>query len=172
MPILQHGEFTLTESLHCADYVAALAPADRGILPVAPHERARTGLFLEAIGKYIAPFYALLMKQAPEEQAAARAALIAAMQGLAAHFTRLGGPFLLGARVSFGDVMLWPFVERLCVVEHYRGFKLHEVAAGDAALAPFMAWHAAMLALPAVQATAQPVAYFVEGYASYASGKK
>jgi hypothetical protein len=68
--------------------------------------------------------------------------------------------------------MLWPFVERLCVVEHYRGFSLDKEAAADAALAPFVAWRAAMLELPAVQKTAQPPAFFIQGYASYAAGGK
>ena len=162
----------LTESAHCADYVAALAPPEKRLLPATPAERARTGLFVEAIGKYVGPFYALLMKQDAAEQATARAALIAAMHGLAAHLARLGGPFLLGDRVSLGDVLLWPFVERLCVVEHYRAFALEQVAAGDAALVPFMAWRSAMLALPAVAATAQPAAFFIAGYEPYASGKK
>ena len=172
VPVLQHDDFVLTESLHCADYVAALAPADRQLLPAAPHERARTGLFMEAVSKYVPAFYALLMKQDPAEQAAARAALLAAMQSLAAHFARLGGPFVLGQRVSLGDLMLFPFVERLCVLTHYRAFSLEEVAAADASLAPLVSWRDAMLQLPCVKATLQPPAFFVEAYAAYASGKK
>ncbi len=172
VPILQHDAFVLTESLHCADYVAALAPADKQLLPAAPHERARTGLFLEAVGKFVPAFYALLMRQEASEQAAARAALLAAAQGLAAHCARQGGPFLLGKRFSFGDLMLFPFVERLCVVQHYRGFSLDEAAAADASLAPLVAWRDAMLQLPCVQATLQPPAFFVAQYEPYASGKK
>ena len=172
VPVLVHDDFVLTESLHCADYVAALAPADKQLLPAAPHERARTGLFMEAVSKYVPAFYALLMKQDPAEQAAARAALLAAMQSLAAHFARLGGPFVLGQRASLGDLMLFPFVERLCVLTHYRAFSLEEAAAADASLAPLVSWRDAMLQLPCVKATLQPPAFFVEAYAAYASGKK
>ncbi len=60
--------------------------------------------------------------------------------------------------------MLWPFVERFCVVEHYRGFA---VPVDDPAYAGFIRWRAAMAALPAVAATAQGSAFFIEGYASY-----
>lgn len=174
VPILEHpeaagGPLTLTESLHCADYVCALAPAAR-LLPELPHERARTGLFLEGVGKYTGPFYALLMKQTAEEQEAARKALIDACAALSAHLAHLGGPFLLGPRATFGDLMLWPFVERLCILHHYRGFDLDAVAAAAPALAPLVAWRTAMLALPAVKATTMPPEFFIEGYAAYARG--
>jgi glutathione S-transferase len=85
VPVLEDlsSSFILTESLHCADYVAALAPPETRLLPQAPQERARCGLFMEAAAKYIPPFYALMMKQQAEEQATARTALLAAMATLA-----------------------------------------------------------------------------------------
>ena len=57
VPVLEDGPFVLTESLHCADYVAAVA-AERGLpstLPRTPADRARTGLFLELIPRVMNP---------------------------------------------------------------------------------------------------------------------
>ena len=197
VPVLEDGPFSLTESLHCADYVCAKAGK---LLPPSPADRARSGLFLEAVAKFVPPFYALLMKQTAEEQAAAKAQLLAALAALAAQLRALGGPFLLGAEASYADFMLYPFFERLVILEHYRGFRLDAEAAADAALAPLAAWRATMAQLPAAKATAQDPAFFMcvglvrartqgqpsftpafptplspsrsEGYAKYANGAK
>lgn len=168
VPILEDGGVVLTESLHVADYVCskALVP----LLPALPLERFATGLFLEqGVSKYVPPFYALLMKQDAEGQEAARKSLIQAMQAISAH---LKGPFLLGESASYGDFMLWPFVERLCILEHYRGFTLEKAVAEEPSIAPFLHWREAMLQVPCVKKCAQEPALFVKGYESYATGSK
>jgi glutathione S-transferase len=104
-----------------------------------------------------------LRAQQPEEQAAAATKLRAALAAVSAALVRRGGPFLLGPAPTIGDFLLWPFIERLCVLEHYRGFTV------PPELGPFAAWVAAMGALPAVQKTRQPPAFFVAGYAKYAN---
>ena len=49
VPVLEDGAFSLTESAHVADYVAAKAAAEGrvSVLPATPEERAVTGLFAE-----------------------------------------------------------------------------------------------------------------------------
>ena len=166
VPVLQDGDFSLTESAHVADYVATKAASEGrpSLLPASPAERAATGLFAEqCVGNLLPPFYGLLRAQKEEEREAAAVKLRAALGAVSAALARLGGPFLLGAAPSIGDFLLWPFVERLCVLKHYRGFE------APPELAPFAAWVAAMGALPAVQKTKQDAAFFVAGYAKYAN---
>ena len=77
-----------------------------------------------------------------------------------------GGPFLLGARLSLADLMLWPFVERMCILKHYRGF---ELPAEEPSFAAFRAWAQAVGGLRSVQEARQQEAFFVEGYKVYAN---
>lgn len=165
-PLADGSTFSLTESAVVADYVAARAGG--ALLPATPLERARTTLFVEqTLGRYIPAFYGLLRAQTPEAVEAARAAFHAAVGAVG---VALGaGPFFLGARVTMADVLLYPFVERLCVLKHYRQLELPTEGAGFAA---FEAWTVAMAARPSAVATAQPADFFINGYRFYAEPPK
>lgn len=94
---------------------------------------------------------------------ATRGALLSGVAAVAAALRGCGGPFLLGAQPSYGDFMLWPFVERFCVLAHYRKFAVPPGAPYDA----FHVWVDAMRGVPAVRAVAQPADFLVAGYESY-----
>jgi glutathione S-transferase len=163
VPVLEDGAFSLTESAHVADYVAAVAAAAGrpSVLPGTPAERAVSGLFAEQlVSPVLPPFYGLLRAQKEEEKEAAAAKLRAALAAVGAAVGQRGGPFLLGAAPALGDFLLWPFIERLCVLRHYRGFEAPPELA---------AWTAAMEALPAVQKTKGDPAFLIAGYAKYAN---
>ena len=169
MPVVQDGDHSYTESLHCADYVAALAAKEgrENILPATPAERFRTGIFLEQqVSPLLGPFYGHLMAQAPEEQASTKEKLNGCLSAINKALGAMGGPFLLGGRPTFGDFMLYPFIERLCVLAHYRGFEVEKDCTN------FFAWRTAMEGLHSVKNTRQEPQFFVDGYAKYASGKK
>jgi glutathione S-transferase len=166
VPVLEDDDFSLTESAHVADYVAAKAAAEGrvSVLPASPAERAVTGLFSEqCVSPLLPPFYGLLRAQKDDEKEAAAGKLRAALAAVSSALACRGGPFLLGARATLGDFLLWPFVERLCVLKHYRGFD------APPELGAFSAWVVAMEALPAVQKTKKDPAFFVAGYAKYAN---
>jgi glutathione S-transferase len=83
---------------------------------------------------------------------------------VAAALAARGGPFLLGgAAPMLPDLMLWPFIERLCVVQHFRGYTLPE----EPRFAPLRAWEAAMRARESVAATSNDIAFFAPHYAKY-----
>ena len=169
VPVLDDNGLLLTESAHVADYVAAKAAGEgrANVLPATPEERIVTGLFTEqVVGPLLAPFYGLLRAQAPEEQAAAAAKLDGALGKLSAALAKRGGPYLLGAKPTIGDFMVWPFIERMAILEHYRGYK------APAELLPLAAFTAAMAAQPFVAKIAQPREFFVAGYAGYANPPK
>jgi glutathione S-transferase len=168
VPTLIDGDFSLTESAVVAEYVAGkAAPA---LLPASPRDRAEAALFVsQGVDGWVKAFYPLLMAQDEAAQAKAAADLVKAAGTLATWLGRRGGPYLLGAAPTLPDFLLWPFLERLSVLAHYRGFALPT----DAAYAPLHAFVAAMGARPSVVAAKQDPAFFIEGYAGYANpGKK
>lgn len=176
VPVLVEGEYEapsliLAESSIIAEYVAekfgpGAAAAQGGLLPATPLERAETALFLsQTLGSYISAFYGLMMAQEVEAQAKQKAALLAACASVSEVYGRRGGPYLLGERVTLGDVNFWPFVERLSVNAHYRGFEVPD----EPAYANFHRFAKAMREREAVKRCAVDVSVFIEGYAGYAN---
>ena len=147
----------------------AASAKDTTILPSTPLERARAAIWADQIvGKFIPAFYGLLMCKdetaVPAKKVALEAAAAAAGTFLAS--SPSPGPFVLGARISLSDFLLWPFVERLCTVEHYRAFSM---PVGSPGLDSFASWCAACRANKSVVATKQDRELFIEGYRSYAT---
>lgn len=118
------------------------------------------------MGKFTGAFYALL-RGYDESQVAAKSAALIDAAAAAGDFIGAGaGPFVSGASISLPDFLLWPFVERLCVVEHYRAFTLP--VSGKRGLEVFAQWCAAMRKNASVAGTTQDPAFFISGYAGYA----
>jgi glutathione S-transferase len=154
----------LTESAVIADYL--LASRDPSLLPSSPIERVRTALFVDqALGKFIPAFYGLLRAQGDAVEPK-RVEFHAAVALVGAALDTSGGPFFLGARVSIADFLLYPFVERLCVLRHYRALQLPTEGASFAA---FHRFSDAFRGRASAVATAQPESFFNEGYAKYAN---
>lgn len=169
VPVLDDDGFVIAESALIAEYVAGKSAAEGKvvILPQTPKEKYAHGLVLEqTISPFTGPFYGLLMGQTEEVKAAQKLKLDAAIAKIDKTLAGSGGPFLLGAKVMLADFLLWPFIERMCVNEHYRGYKVSEDNKH------FAAWRAAMEALPACAATKQAPEFFIKGYEKYANGTK
>lgn len=97
----------------------------------------------------IGGFFRLLRAQGEEAQAAAKAGLLAAYARVSSEYSREGGPFFAGGRLSLADVLVWPITARLGVLAVLRGFTVPEAPEFTA----FHAFVAAMRARPSVQAT-------------------
>ena len=164
VPVLVDDGSVLTESAVVADYLASKAGG--ALLPSTPLERVRTALFVEQqLGKFVPAFYGLLM--APVEAREAKmAAFLEAVRATGVVLGACGGPYLLGSKVSIGDLLLYPFVERMCVLRHYRWLVLPTEGAG---WAEFAAYVAAMEARESAVKTKQDPQLFITAYESYAN---
>jgi glutathione S-transferase len=60
--------------------------------------------------------------------------LLAALAVVSKAYAAAGGPFFFGAAPSLPDVLLFPFLARLPVLKHYRGFEVPAEAPEFAAL--------------------------------------
>lgn len=168
VPVLQDGDFYLTESAVVADNVAAKYASNVNLLPTTPRERAEIAIFNEQVlGKVVMSFYGALTATTKDEatQTQTKDAYLNALKAFSASLERNGGPFLLGSRLTLPDLLVWPFVLRASVcLTHYRKLEVPQEA-------PYAAYHkfvAAMKARKAAVDTSMPDDYFVEGYRSYA----
>lgn len=110
-------------------------------------------------------FYTLLRARGEEAQAAAATSLLGSLERLAAELAKdSSGPYFAGARLSLADVLIWPWIARIGILKHYRGFAVPQEPR-------FEAYHdfvSAMQARPAVRATQAEDSFYIDGYRSYA----
>ena len=95
------------------------------LFPTDAFQRAQVRHYLKVLGgpTGVGVHYGCLMNQDPSKDEEKRAALY---KGLAsfAEMADADGPFFLGAQISFADVMLAPFYDRMrFVLPHYRGIE-------------------------------------------------
>lgn len=108
-------------------------------------------------------FYGLLRARGEEQQATAAKSLLQAFKRVSTEYASFNGPFFVGARLSVVDALLWPWIARLNVLNHYRAFSVPD----EPEYAPFHRFVGAMRSRPAVQST-QCDDIYVAAYKSYA----
>lgn len=166
IPALAHDGGTVCDSLVVVEYIDEAFSDRSPLLPSNALERARCRQWSAFAGSQIIPhYYKMLMAQDAAGQAAARSA---ALEGLAKWSDAMAvadGPYFLGARFSFADLALFPWVERfLTVGAAYRNFELPDTPSFER----LRVWHAAVRERPAVKATLCDRARLIENYSEYA----
>ncbi len=74
-------------------------------------------------------------------------------------------PFYVGFQLTIGDIVMAPYMARMHVLEHYRGFKIPDTA-------PYWKireWKRNLLAHGSVKATIQPKDKIIQAYSRYAN---
>ena len=171
VPVIEDDGFILAESAIIAEYLATKYGSSSGkdLSITAPQDKAFASVFLEHhVQQYTKAFYTLLREQNPDNQKAASDELLKAIRKISDALAARGGPYLLGERLTLPDLLFYPFVERLPVLQHLRNFSIPE---DDASFAPFLRFRDALAARPAVKAAAQELDFFLEAYRPYAEGR-
>lgn len=166
VPVLEHGEHRVWESAIINEYIEEVFP-EPALLPHDPAGRAYARFWIDhANVRFVPLFYKLLLAQ----DCAAQARLVARLREELRFMdqTGLGGPragrFWLGEAPGLVDITYYPFFERYCALEHYRGFRIPRECAR------ILHWLEAMAEVPAVRALAHGPEFHIRSYAHYADG--
>ncbi|ORZ40433.1 glutathione S-transferase [Catenaria anguillulae PL171] len=120
--------------------------------------RYRAGLVIDALSNQFNPgYFGLLREKDPSKQPAAKDKFLDAVKAVQAVLSH-GGDYATGSRFTIADVIGAPFVARLPVLEHYRGF----VVPDTPEYARFHAWKRALLARESVKATTAEMGWLIE----------
>eukprot|EP00878_Enallax_costatus_P013351 GHUV01013958.1.p1 GENE.GHUV01013958.1~~GHUV01013958.1.p1 ORF type:complete len:159 (+),score=60.04 GHUV01013958.1:627-1103(+) len=96
------------------------------LLPDKPVGKAAARLIIHRFSdKFVPAFYQILVRQDPTDRAAAAAILDAELTWLVKQMDPQG-PLALGNGLSLVDCAVVPFMVRLYVLEHYRGYTGHQ----------------------------------------------
>ncbi|KAI9216117.1 glutathione S-transferase [Blastocladiella britannica] len=130
-----------------------------------PIKRYRAGIVIDAISnQYIGAFYGLLKEKVADNQPAAAAKLLDAIRAVQDTLVSSEGPYALGAEFSIADIISAPFLARLSVNEHYRGFTIPKTDE----FKRFHQWFDALRARPSIKDTTATKERLVAAYRAYA----
>ncbi len=163
VPAIRHEGRIVHESAIINEYLDEVFPAP-SLMPKAPHSRAMARIWIDyGNTRFNGATYTFLRENDPAKQGDLRQKLDECLLFMEEGMAKLGdGPFWLGAEPGLVDYSYYPFFERFCNVEHYRGYAMPDRCARLAA------WRDAMKSLPHVKEIANDPAFYIERAAAYA----
>lgn len=160
VPLLEHEGNRIWESAVVCEYLEECFP-EPGLLPRDPGGKARARIWVDWASSSLVPaFYKLLKSQEPEDYQGLRNELSAVLGKLDAELE--GKSWILGEQLSLADLEIYPWFERMPVLEHYRDFGV------PGELSHIRRWQEALAALPSVASIAEKPKFYIEQYTTYA----
>jgi len=169
MPVLKHAGNVVYDSDVVNEYIEEVFP-EPALMPSDPARRALVRNWIAySNGKFLQGFYGVIMSLETERQEFYKAEFADRLrymerEGLAKLSS--DGPYWLGEQLSLADLSFYPFFERFCVLQHYRGFAIPDDCAR------LKAWLEAMRQRPGVSATRESDEFHIDVYKNYAVGKQ
>lgn len=166
VPVLRHGENRVYESSIINEYLEDAYP-EPPLMPADAAQRARARIWIDFDNvKFVPAFYKVLLADDETRRAELAETIVDALRFIEkeALSARNGGSYWLGSDLSLADVAIYPHMERLAVLEEYRGISVPKDCGR------FREWLGAMAERPSVQKTAHDADYHVKAYSHYADG--
>jgi glutathione S-transferase len=161
VPAIKHGDVELYESAIINEYLEEVFP-EPPLLPQDPAAKAIARIWIDYANTRLAPAFAKLLrgKEIQEQEQGRRefleALLYLEQEGLGQ--SSAAKPYWLGEAFSLVDISLYPWFERLPVLEHFRQFTL------PAETPRLQEWWTVMRDRPSIRAVANPTSYYIERF--------
>ena len=169
MPVLKYAGDVVYESDTVNEYLEEVFP-EPPLMPSEPARRAQVRNWIAySNSKFLQGFYGVIMSLETERQEFYKAEFAERLrymecEGLEKLSER--GPYWLGEQLTLADLSFYPFFERFCVLQHYRGFSLPDDCPR------LKSWLAAMGERPSVIETRESDEFHIDVYKNYAVGKQ
>jgi len=161
VPAIKHGDVEIYESAIINEYLEEVFP-EPSLLPHSPGAKAIARIWIDYANTRLVPaFNKFLRSKHTEEQEQGRreftALLYIEQEGLGQ--LSGNGPYFLGDTLSLVDISLYPWFERLPVLEHFRHFSL------PTETPRLQRWWNTVRERDSVKAVANPVEFYIERFA-------
>ena len=166
--MLDHDGKILRESLLIVDYVNEAFPG-ASLYPASPFDKYLSRLIVsEADSTLIGPFYTALKNQDRSKDAEYSAKVLGGIKKLNDWLLKTNpkGTFFFGDDLTYADIAMAPFAERVVLVEEYRQIQVPDTEE----YRRFLTWRNAVLAHPDVASTLVPKEDLIAGYVDYSLG--
>jgi glutathione S-transferase len=167
VPVLRHMGKTIYESAIINEYLDETFPA-HPLMPTQPDQRALARIWIEYSNSKLCPlFYKTLLAQDEGVQSE----LVEKFKGILSFMELEGfaklqgvGPFWMGSSPNLVDFTFYPFFERFCVLDHYRGLSIPEDCKR------LRDWIGTISKHPCAMETANTQEFHINNYQKYADG--
>lgn len=160
VPTLEQDDKIVCESLVTCDYLDEVYPNNR-LTPADPYRKARDAMLIDFFGNKFTPnYYKILRSDGKDNEA--KEELTKTLQRLDNEL-KARGAYFGGEKVALIDLNIWPWFERLILLENMAP----ELQPSESNHTAVFAWIKAMLQQPAVKATgfdAQTHSAFLKSY--------
>jgi glutathione S-transferase len=166
VPVLRHGDVRVYESAIINEYLDEVLPQP-ALMPKDAGARAQARIWIDFDNvKFVPAFYKVLLAQEATRRGELATTIADALRFIetAALGARATGPYWLGREFTLVDIAVWPHMERLAVLEAYRGIKVPKECGR------LREWLAAVAERASVKDTAHDGDYHVRAYSRYADG--
>ncbi len=158
VPAIKHGDVVVYESAIINEYLDEVFP-EPPLLPRDPAAKAIARIWIDYANTRLVPaFNKFLRGKDSQEQEQGRREFIEAL--LYIEQEGLGkGDYLLGNQFSLVDISVYPWFERLPLLEHFRGFTL------PAETPRLQTWWNLLRDRSSIQTVANPVDFYLQRFA-------
>lgn len=157
VPVLEYKGNVIPESIVVSDLLEEIFP-DKPLTSKDPFQKARDRIIVDKFGKVVTLFYKTGFNP---DDADVRDSFENALSDFEGIFAARATPFIGGETYGMADLMIWPFIERLCV----HGEDLIDT------VPELKGWAQRMAAVPALQACSIPKQELLDVYPDYFARK-
>lgn len=129
VPVIEHNNYSIWESAIINEYLDEAFP-EPALMPKTPEERAAARIWIDfANSKLVPAYYKVLLEQDLDKQEKRCKQFLEHLEFMENEGIRKlseTGEYWLGNTLSLVDLTFYPWFERLCVLEYYRGISLPE----------------------------------------------
>jgi len=154
VPILDHNGELVTESLAVVRYLDLLYPDKQPFFPKNPMQRIAVELITDFAGSVVTAFYGVLFEKDDSKRQEKKDQMKEKLSLLNSRLSEISekGPFYLGDQISFFEIAMFPFFDRLIVnelaLDPGKGITVKECFEGNDRL---KTWYEAIKKLPPIE---------------------
>lgn len=161
VPAIKHGDVELYESAIINEYLEEVFP-EPPLLPSDPAKKAIARIWIDYANTRLAPAFNKFLrgKDGQEQEQGHREFLESLLYLEQEGLSKLSGEgsYWLGEQLSLVDISIYPWFERLPVLEHFRQFTL------PAETPRLQAWWQKLRDRPSIQTVANPTSFYLERF--------
>ncbi|XP_062602424.1 pyrimidodiazepine synthase-like [Saccostrea cucullata] len=155
VPVLEQDDKIVYESLICCDYLDQVYPQNK-LTPEDPYRQAQDKMLVEHFSQMMTDFYKV--RQGPPAEMPAGLEKFRKQMFRFETEIQKRGDYFGGDKVQMIDLMIWPWFERMLVMEKM----LSQAILSDGSLPKLMAWTTRMSECLAVKQCRRPVEQHLE----------
>ncbi|XP_029639307.1 glutathione S-transferase U20-like [Octopus sinensis] len=123
VPVLVHDDKIIYESAVCVEYIDETWPQNPKIMMEQPYDKAQVRIWGDYATSKIIPLFYSILRSDPENLGETQKSFVENIGSFVKAMSPTGN-FFMGDSFSFADIMVYPWMQRLEVLKHFKNFEI------------------------------------------------